>query len=400
MTISTKRDHLKPGRRMLALLIAAVALALSACGGSDDAKAGSTVGSSAAAGTIDPAYATLSGEIASIEPKRPSSLGEVELGEYKGIAIEAEEPLTISIEDARSYIETSILPYYLEETDEPAAEGMTVDIDFVGTMDGVEFEGGSAEAQSFVLGSGGYIDGFEDGIVGMTAGETKDVDVTFPEEYGNTDLAGKPATFRITLNSVHKQRELDDELASELNTDCSTVDEYLTFVQGVLQDQEDNNAEYELYDRAVEAVIAGSSVVEPSEDAIQWRMDETIVSDDSMLQSTYGMSLADYIYMYGMDLDDYREAIRENCENQVRQYLVTEAICDAEGFEADEANLEAWAAVNGVDMETVNATYDEDEAAIRCRAWLAAKYVAENGDVTYVSTDAAEIAETSEAEAE
>ncbi len=390
MKMTAFRKHMK---KEMILLLAAAALMLSACGGSSEGDTEETTAASAqqaAAGSMDPAYAAMAGEIAAVDPKRPDSLGEISLGEYKGIDIEAEEAAQVTNDEAIAFIETNILPYYLEETGEPAAEGDTVTIDFAGTMDGVAFDGGTAEGQTFVLGMGGYIDGFEDGIVGMKAGETKDVDVTFPEDYGNAELAGKPATFAITVSSVQNQRELDDELAQELNSECSTKEEYISFVRDVLQEEADNNAEYALYDNAVQAVIAGCSDLSPSEEAIDWRMDETIKSDDLMLQSTYGIGLADYLSMYGVTLDDYRDSIRENCTEQVRQYLVTEAICDAEGFEAGEAELEEWAAQNGVDMETVNATYDEEEAAIRCRAYLAAKFIADNGNVTYVSAEETE----------
>ena len=372
------------GIRRLMVIMAAAAM-LAACGSSDeDASSEAETGAQTETGAADAAYSELQAEIDAVDPKRPESLGEIELGEYKGIAVDTQAAAEITDDDALLFIEENVLPYYLEETDEPAAEGLTVNIDFVGKMDGEEFSGGSAEGQTFVLGMGGYIDGFEDGIIGMTAGETKDVEVTFPEDY-TEELAGKDAVFTITLNSVQKERVLDDKLANELNNECSTRDEYIEFVRSELQAQEDLSAEFVLYDNAVNAVIDGCAVLEPSEEAVNWRMDEMIVSDDNMLRNTYGIGLADYISVYGFTLDDYKESIRETCESQVRQYLVTEAVCDAEGLDATEEELENWAEANNVDMATVNETYDEDEINIRCRAWLAAKLIAENADVSYLT---------------
>ena len=390
------------GKALLACTLAAMMLA--ACGGQQDTEetaesvteAQTETGDTGETGeTVDPAYEELQEEIAAVSPERPDSLGEVELGEYMGITVDTEAPAQISSDDALLFIEENVLPNYLEETDEPAQEGFTVNIDFVGKMDGVAFDGGTAEDQTFVLGNGGYIEGFESGIVGMKAGETRDINVTFPEEY-TEELAGKDAVFTITMNSVQKERALDDTLAHELNADCDTRDEYIEFVRGELQSQEDMNAEFGLYDAAVEQVIAGSPLVEPSEDAVNWRMDEMILADNNMLSSAYGISLADYISIYGSDLDDYRDSIRETCEDQARQYLVTEAICDAEGLEATDEALEEWASVNGVTMEDVNAAYDADEAAIRCRAWLAARLVAENAQVNYMTGE--ELSEQESAE--
>ena len=384
-------------RKISLVICAAAALMLAGCGGSESETQTEAASEGAETETIDPAYEELKAEIEAVVPQKPEDLGEVELGEYMGIAVNAEAPAEISADDALLFIEENVLPNYLEETDEPAQEGYTVNIDFEGKIDGVAFEGGTAQGQTFVLGMGGYIDGFEAGIVGMTAGETRDIDVTFPEEY-TEELAGKDAVFTITMNSVQKERVLDDALAHELNEDCDTRDEYIEFARRELQAQEDLNAQFQLYDDAIQQVIAGCPVVEPSEEAIDWRVDEMIVSDNNMLSTAYGISLADYISIYGYTLDDYRDSIRETCTEQIRQYLVTEAICDAEGLDATEEALNEWAEVNGVDMETVNAAYDEDESNIRCRAWLAAKLVVDNADVTYMTAE--ELAELQSSEAE
>ena len=325
-------------RKISLVICAAAALMLAGCGGSESETQTEAASEGAETETIDPAYEELKAEIEAVVPQKPEDLGEVELGEYMGIAVNAEAPAEISADDALLFIEENVLPNYLEETDEPAQEGYTVNIDFEGKIDGVAFEGGTAQGQTFVLCMGGYIDGFEAGIVGMTAGETRDIDVTFPEEY-TEELAGKDAVFTITMNSVQKERVLDDALAHELNEDCDTRDEYIEFARRELQAQEDLNAQFQLYDDAIQQVIAGCPVVEPSEEAIDWRVDEMIVSDNNMLSTAYGISLADYISIYGYTLDDYRDSIRETCTEQIRQYLVTEAICDAEGLDATEEAL-------------------------------------------------------------
>ena len=391
-------------RGMFALLMLLIFM-LSACGKSaEDGQTGTAEESSeeadasqTAEDSAEAAYEALKAEIEGITPQKPEMLGTIELGEYKGINVTAQAADEITDADALLYIEQNILPMYLEDTDEPAAEGMTVNIDYVGTVDGEEFEGGSADGQVFVLGAGGYIDGFEDGIVGMKAGETKDINVTFPEGYGTEDISGKPAVFTIKMNSVQKQREFNDELAGELDPDCSTKDEYIASIRSFLQEQEDINAALMLYDSAVKAVMEGCATVEPSEEAIEWRMQETIISDDQMMSSSYGLGLADYLSIYGITLDEYKDSVRAMCEEQAKQYLVTEAICEAEGLEATEQELENWAQANGVDMEMVNAVYDAEESAIRCRAWLAAELIADNAVVEYVS---AETASASDAQAE
>ena len=377
---------------MLAILSAAAVLGLSACGGKDaEGQQTETEASQAAGGTtVDPAYAAMAGEIAALDPEMPDSLGTAEIGEYRGLSVETTAADEVTEDDALSFIEVNVLPYYLGETDEPADYGDTVNIDYSGSVDGEKFEGGTAEAQTLVLGNGGYIDGFEDGMIGMKAGETKDINVTFPEDY-NEELAGKDAVFTITMNSVQRQRELDDELASELNASCATREEYIAFVKDELQKQADSDAEFTLYDNAVRAAMDNCRVLEPSEEAVDWRIEERLIYHDDMLRSAYGLGLADYLSMSGVNLDDYRESIRESCADEARQYLLTETICEAEGLEATEENLAEWAEMNGVDMETVNETYDEDEAAVRCRAWLAARLIAEDATVSYVEADEASV---------
>ena len=209
MKMTAFRKHMK---KEMILLLAAAALMLSACGGSSEGDTEETTAASAqqaAAGSMDPAYAAMAGEIAAVDPKRPDSLGEISLGEYKGIDIEAEEAAQVTNDEAIAFIETNILPYYLEETGEPAAEGDTVTIDFAGTMDGVAFDGGTVE-EGELVGRLVLIGGtryrvtantatsmtLEDALTGSAASVTaSDNDVIYPGEGGAEGCALYACTF-------------------------------------------------------------------------------------------------------------------------------------------------------------------------------------------------------------
>ena len=192
---------------------------------------------------------------------------EVTLGEYKGLEVE-EIDTTVTDEDVAKELETlQNRQAELVVKEEGAAElGDTVVIDFEGFVDGEAFEGGKAENHSLELGSGSFIPGFEEQLVGLATGESKDVEVSFPEEYHAAELAGKPAVFKVTLHEI-KAKELpalDDEFAKDVDDEVETLDALKEKIRTRLEDSKKHEAEHNLRDTLVEKAAANAEVEIPA----------------------------------------------------------------------------------------------------------------------------------------
>ncbi len=266
----------------------------------------------------------------------------VTLGTYKGLTA----TLTISSEitdaDVADYIDGVLAQYTTEQTvDRPAAEGDIVVIDYVGTKDGVEFEGGKASDQTLAsLGTSGYIPGFESGIVGMKAGETKVIDVTFPADYHSADLAGAAAQFTITLDAVKEKvvPEYNDAFVRE-HFDYSTMPEYEAYVRTVLS----QNREMEILTEKQEAVLSqavdNAKVIAFPENLVEDYMFQQI---DYVRQyaAMYQMEYTDFTeQVIGMQAGAYEAEVRASAEDAVKQELVMYAIAAAEGLTPTDEEL-------------------------------------------------------------
>ena len=265
---------------------------------------------------------------------------EVELGEYAGLTV-TKEAKNVNEADVDAEVKRMQDRNGRLLTREGAAEnGDTVDIDFEGFVDGKAFEGGKAEHYSLVLGSGSFIPGFEDQVVGHSAGEEFDVNVKFPEEYGAAELAGKDATFKIKLHEV-KYKELpalDDELAK----DCSEYDTLEEFKESIrknnqeqLDKQDDLAVENALVDQIIESMEA-----EIPQAMYETRMDE-MVNDFAFRVEQQGLRLEDYLKYMGQTVDQFRASFMPQAEKQVKIRLALEAVAAAENIEASEEDVSA-----------------------------------------------------------
>ena len=268
---------------------------------------------------------------------------EVVLGDYKGLEIEA-VPDEVSDEMIENEIDKQrhLNARHINIDDRAAEDGDKVNIDFEGKVDGVAFEGGSAEDQELELGSGSFIPGFEEGIVGHEIGETFDIDVSFPEDYFNEDLKGKDAVFTITLNSIAVEElpEVDDEFIKDIS-EFDTVDEYKADLKKQKTEEVEANAKNIRMDRALEAAAANAKVDVP-EVMVNNAIDEQIRSMDNNMRSQ-GLQLEQYPQMLGQSLDDFKDSMRPDAEKEVLKSLVLEAIVEAEKFEISDDEVEAYA---------------------------------------------------------
>lgn len=227
-----------------------------------------------------------------------------------------------------------------EVTDRPAQDGDLVNIDYEGFCDGKAFEGGKAEKASLKLGSGQFIPGFEDQIVGHSIGDEFDVNVTFPEEYHAAELAGKAAVFKVKLNGINvvELPAVDDEFAKDVS-EFDTIDEYKADLKAKIQKRHDTNTENEVKDQLIDKLVDKLDADIP--DAMFETEVENVIRDYDTRLRMQGMSLDMYFKYTGMDLDTMRQQARPQAEKQVKLRLALEKIAELEKLEVSDDELNA-----------------------------------------------------------
>src|SRR5579875_2538236 len=267
---------------------------------------------------------------------------EVKLGEYKGLEIE-EFDTTVTDEDVQKELEALQNRHAeLVVKEEGTAEnGDTVVIDFEGFVDGEAFEGGKAENYTLELGSNTFIPGFEEQLIGVKAGESKDVEVTFPEEYHAADLARKPAVFKVTVHEI-KAKELpalDDEFAKDVDDEVETLDALKEKIKTRLEENKKHEAEHHVRDSVVEKAAENAEVDIPPV-MIENEIDRMIQEFGQRLQMQ-GMNLDLYYQFSGQDEKALREQMKEEAEQRVKVNLTLEAIAKAENLEVTDEEINA-----------------------------------------------------------
>lgn len=338
-------------------------------------------------------------KISAISPSKPEDLGKVDSLTYKGISFEAEKQVEVTDADVETYLSGSILPNTpIDANDDEVRSGDTVNISYVGTMDGEEFEGGSADNFDLTIGSGRFIDGFEDGLIGAKYGETVVLDLNFPEDYGNEELNGKAVQFTVNINNISRTLtidEFDDEAAKLIaGSDTVTADSYRQQIREFLQRNAELNFKSGLYNSAIAAAVEASSL-EPSEENIDWQLDVALTNYDSNLQYQ-GLNLAYYLYMLGTDYDTFRADLRDQAEEAAKDVMLRYAVCEEEGLEYNDETLNRYLEEFGYTEEELDAMASEDEKQTAVVWYLAGQAIVDNGTVTYVDSleEEADIAET------
>jgi trigger factor len=287
---------------------------------------------------------------------------EVKLGEYKGLEVEKVET-EVTDEDVANELKTlqERQAELVVKEEGKAENGDTVVMDFEGFVDGEAFEGGKAENYSLELGSGQFIPGFEDQLVGLATGEEKEVEVNFPEEYHATELAGKPAVFKVKIHEV-KGKELptlDDEFAKDVDEEVETLDALKQKIKNRLVDSKKHEAEHHVRDSVVDKAAANAEIDLPAV-MIDTEVDRMMQEFEQRLQMQ-GMNLELYFQFSGQDENALREQMKEEGEKRVRVSLTLEAIAAAENLEVSEEDVDAE--LNKM-AETYNMTIDNIKAAL------------------------------------
>ena len=268
---------------------------------------------------------------------------EVKLGEYKNLEVSVDVSKEVSDADVDARIErerNNLAELVLKE--DKAVNGDTVVIDFVGTVDGVEFDGGKGDNFSLELGSGQFIPGFEDQLVGHAAGETVEVNVTFPEDYQATDLAGKDAKFVTTIHEVKEKEvpELDDELAKDIDEDVETLDELKEKYRKELAESKEIAFDDAVESAALDLAVENAEIVELPEEMVHEEVHRSVNEFLGNMQRQ-GISPDMYFQITGTTQEDLHKQHEADAEKRTRTNLVIEAVAKAEGFEASDEDIEA-----------------------------------------------------------
>ena len=385
-------------KAVVAMLIMCMAVSAAACGKSSDTEKTTTEttdtkdseDSEKDSTDTDTKETDSSGENRLVSVKDVSKY--VTIGEYKGLELtRTSQPVTD--DDVQAEINYNLEDNGTEVKDGTVENGDTVTINFTGTIDGKEFDGGSAEDYELVVGDGEMIDGFEDGIVGMKSGETKELDLTFPDDYYEESVAGKAVVFKVTLQKFTRPAELTDEWVAE-NTEYKTVDEYRAAVKTQLEDTAVQTADYELYSDAWNEVQAASEIKDyPKEDVDAAKKSYQELNEKYVKDA--GMEMADFLKSQGMSEEDYESECQQYAESKVEQNLIVQGIMDAEGLSIDDEETQKLKddlikEYGFASIDEMIETYGEQEVNESLALLRVERFIVDNANVTEVAGDDAD----------
>ena len=387
-------------KRLAAILCLTVSLVFAGCSSGKDTSDSSAVSQSQEETSVSSSGEEDSSADASEELKRiPVAEGEfeladcVELGKYQGLTLEKPSG-EITEEDVDSYIRSFMEQETVTDPDAQAREGDTVNIAFEGTRDGEAFEGGSSDSYDLVLGSGRMIPGFEEGIIGMKIGETKDLNLTFPEDYQEESLQGAHVVFSVTVNSIRRAPEPTDAWVEEYTEgEYTTVEEYRISVREQLAANQENSARYTMQQEAWNQI---------AEDTVFKQLPKSYVEEgetefDSSVEqeaAAYGMDKDAYIQAAGLSTEEYQEHKELYGRSAARSRLLLDALAEAESLTADspeyQAEVENLANTYGMDKETLISTYGEEAVRQYAMTQAVLDRVLEAARITEAASDSAE----------
>lgn len=288
----------------------------------------------------------------------------VQLGNYKGIEITV-EPIEVTEEEIDEEIQSAIIRSGNREelTEGTVENGDIAVIDYVGTKDGVAFDGGTSKDYELEIGSNTFIDGFEEGVEGMEVGETKDLELTFPENYPSEDLAGEDVIFEVTVNAIRRVPELSDELVQELSTQSQTVEEYREEIREGLEENKKSQQENTELQSIYSQLLQQSVIKEYPQDVLEYQMNQTTRNYEQLAEQ-YGMELADFTeLMMGRTLDEFNQDVEAAAQATLRQEMLLTAIALTEDIEISEEEYQ-----EGLEMYTTQYGFESQEAFLEANS--------------------------------
>lgn len=312
----------------------------------------------------------------------------VTLGDYKGVTVE-KTIQSVTDEDVQNEIDNALANYPVE-VDQAAKEGDTVNIDYVGKIDGEEFDGGSDQGADLKLGSGKFIDGFEEGLIGARKGETRTLNLTFPEDY-TQDLAGKAVEFTVTVNAV--KEPLSEPTDQWVADNIEGYDNIADYKAGIRSEQEESNeqtAENQVRYAAWTQVIDNCTINEYPETLVE--VGKKLYEQQVETYAKYaGMELDAYIESSGLTQEEYQSNMEEYGKNVAAQALVCQAICDKEGFAIGDDDyqkaLQDMLTEYGCTEDELIQTYGQDNVEQSIMLNRVSNLIMENANVTEVQAD-------------
>lgn len=271
---------------------------------------------------------------------------DVKITQYKGVEIdEVQKASDITDEDVEAYIQSALESQaeVTQITDRAVEDGDTANIDFVGKIDGEAFAGGSAEEYSLTIGSGVFIDGFEESIIGHKAGETYDWNGKFPDDYNNEEMAGKDVVFTITVNAIIQENvpELDDAFVKKVSKKSNTVDEYKKEVKELLEKDAEDAYTYSIEAAVWEKVLGNAEITKYPKKETKEMKDNWITQYESTA-GYYDMEYEEFIQeQMGMDVKEFEKQIETVVKEVLKEKMVVEAIADKEKIKLDDKTYEA-----------------------------------------------------------
>lgn len=270
----------------------------------------------------------------------------VTLPDYKNMTVQASKT-EVTDENIESYINRSILTSY-PVTDRAVVKGDVATIDYVGKRDGVAFDGGSAEGYQLNIGSGTFIDGFEDGLIGVMPGETVDLNLTFPEDYKAEELAGADVVFTVTVQNILESAEyatVTDEQLALMNLEYGSKEEIWEAAKKIVEEDAETSYQNNIGNAIIEKLLENSTFTSIPEYLVEEEVENYNIYMESICQGYYGVDIETFVTTYyGMTLDEYNEQLKSMSEETIKQYLVMEAIARNEEIEVSEADIQDMAA--------------------------------------------------------
>lgn len=329
----------------------------------------------------------------------------VELGEYKGIEY-TKTVAEVTNENIQEKLDSFVSGLSKSEdiTGRAVEDGDIANIDFVGTMDGKEFEGGSGEGYDLTIGSDTFIEGFESGLIGHNIGEEVSLDLTFPDDYNSEDLAGKDVNFKVKINSISVENtpELTDALVKE-NTDYDTIDAYKESIREELETSNEESAEQQAKSDIFNKVVENSKISGYDEAEVKQLVDDEFNNFKQTAQTyeSYGYSYEDVLAANGYETEDeLKEGITEYVKNYLNQKMVLYCIADKEGIKvtSEETDKKVQEYMDTYQVETKEEVYDylgDDYFEVAILSEKVIEFLKENA----VLVDSTEETDTTEKEA-
>ena len=304
----------------------------------------------------------------------------VTLGEYKGLEVTLDDDYVTDDSEVKDFVESNVIksyPYYIDSDKTTIESGDFVNLDYEGTKDGEDFNGGTNTNYVLEIGSGSFIDGFEDGLIGSKVGDELDIPLTFPEDYSNTDLAGQAVSFHVTVNKIVDKQDvtydtLTDDYVAYLGDAAgmtyTTVDEMIADVKTYLQSQDDSSKESAIRSDLLTQLADICTVSSYPDGLVDTKLAEKLAQYESYYCSD-GTELSDYVVdNFNMTYDDFVTEIKGEVQTDVDSQLILEAIASAEGIEFNEDDFATYVtnlvSSNGYDDDdTLYESYGSDAAS-------------------------------------